>query len=120
MKEEQVNKLCQIRDIYRAIYQFENKFQEKYNLCLNEGMLLCTLKEKERTSTEIAEVLGLTTSNASKVIRSVEEKEFIERKIGKEDKRLMYFSLTQEGRDMLDAVKCNDVEVPALLAAILK
>lgn len=37
----QVRTLCQIRDVYRAIYDFELNFQQVYDLGLNEGMLLC-------------------------------------------------------------------------------
>ena len=34
--------LCRIRDIYRAIAEFEVKFMQEFDLSLNEGMLLCT------------------------------------------------------------------------------
>ena len=34
--------LCKIRDVYRAIAEFETQFMQQYNLSLNEGMLLCT------------------------------------------------------------------------------
>ena len=50
------------------------------------------------TSSEIAEALGLSTSNTSKVIRSVEGKKLITRLIGKEDKRQMRFLLRQKAR----------------------
>ena len=57
--------------------EFENQFAKAYSLSLNEGMLLCTLLDNgQLSSSEIAEALGLSTSNASKVIRSVEEKDF--------------------------------------------
>ncbi len=120
MENDQVNKLCKIRDIYRLIYQFEFEFQKKYNLCLNEGMLLCTLKEKEHTSTELAELLGLRNSNTSKVIRAVESKKLIERKIGTVDKRIMSFKLTQLGIDTLNQIKCQDMEVPGMLKELIK
>ena len=92
--------LCKIRDVYRAIAEFETQFMQQYNLSLNEGMLLCTLLNTPRlTSGEIAEALGLTCSNTSKLIRSVEEKKLIARIIGKVDKRQMHFSLTAEGKE---------------------
>ena len=79
--------LCKIRDVYRAIAEFETQFIQQYNLSLNEGMLLCALLDNPRlTSGEIAEALGLTHSNTSKLIRSVEEKKLIARIIGKVDK----------------------------------
>lgn len=115
MENKQVSKLCKIRDIYRSIYEFENSFQSKHNLSLNEGMLLCTLNESEHTSTELANILGLTPSNTSKVIRLVETKGFIERKMGVIDKRLMHFKLTEFGRDKILEVKSDEMEIPELL-----
>ena len=71
--------LCKIRDLYRAIAEFETRFEKAHHLCLNEGMLLCCLSRKKRLSSgEIAEQLGLSNSNTSKVIRSVEDKGYIE------------------------------------------
>ena len=90
--------LCRIRDIYRAIAEFEVKFMQEFDLSLNEGMLLCTLLNTPKlTSSEIAEALGLSASNTSKVIRSVEDKKLITRLVGKTDKRQMHFALTPEG-----------------------
>ena len=94
--------LCKIRDLYRAIAEFETRFEKAHHLCLNEGMLLCCLSRKKRLSSgEIAEQLGLSNSNTSKVIRSVEDKGYIERNLGDCDKRQMYFSLTAEGKKIL-------------------
>lgn len=108
--------LCKIRDVYRAIAEFETQFMQQYNLSLNEGMLLCTLLNTPRlTSGEIAEALGLTCSNTSKLIRSVEEKKLIARIIGKVDKRQMHFSLTAEGKEQITAIKSTTHEMPELL-----
>ena len=94
--------LCKIRDLYRAIAEFETRFEKVHHLCLNEGMLLCCLSKKKRLSSgEIAGLLGLTNSNTSKVIRSVEDKGYVERNLGDSDKRQMYFSLTAEGKKIL-------------------
>ena len=111
---------CKIRDFYRAITDFEAKFEKKYGLCLNEGMLLCCLRQEPRLSSgDIAKQLGLTHSNTSKVIRSVEKKGLVERILGDDDKRQMYFSLTREGEDCLKGLECCDVEIPDVLKKIL-
>lgn len=108
--------LCKIRDIYRAIAEFEVQFMQLYDLSLNEGMLLCTLSDRpELTSSEIAEALGLSASNTSKVIRSVEDKNLITRLIGKEDKRQMHFALTAEGKSRITDIKNATFEMPELL-----
>lgn len=112
--------LCKIRDIYRAIAEFEMQFMHSYNLSLNEGMLLCTLLDRPKlTSTEIAGALGLSASNASKVIRSVEGKKLIVRLIGKMDKRQMHFTLTTEGRERIMTVKNHIPAMPPLLQAVV-
>lgn len=36
--------LCYIRNIYRLISKFEEQLQQKHELSLNEGMVLCELK----------------------------------------------------------------------------
>ena len=114
-----MNDLSKIRDVYRAIVEFENEFIRVYDLSLNEGMLLCTLLERPKlTSGEIAEVLGLTASNTSKVIRSVESKKLITRLIGSEDKRQMLFTLSKEGKERIHAIKHSDIELSEILQKV--
>lgn len=110
--------LCLLRDIYRFIREFEQEIQDKYNLCLNEGMLLCSLKSGKLSSGEIAEKLGLTNSNTSKVIRSVEEKGFVERILGEGDKRQMYFRLTDAGLNKLTEIRCEDERMKLIIQEI--
>ena len=112
--------LCKIRDIYRAIAEFEVQFTQMYDLSLNEGMLLCALLNTPKlTSSEIAEALGLSASNTSKVIRSVEGKKLITRLIGKEDKRQMRFSLTTEGKNRISDIKNATFELSGLLQQVV-
>ncbi len=113
--------LCRIREISRTIAEFEQRFEQQYRLSMNEGVLLCCLaRHGELSSGEIAETLRLTCSNTSKVIRSVENKGFVMRKLGEDDKRQMYFSLTEAGRAELDRLQPCSVALPELLARLLK
>ena len=94
---------------------------QEFDLSLNEGMLLCTLLNTPKlTSSEIAEALGLSASNASKIIRSVEEKKLITRLVGKADKRQMHFALTPEGKNRITVIKNSTPEIPALLREIVR
>ena len=112
-------KLCRIRDVYRAIVALENQFQQSFNLNINEAMLLCTLKDNSGlTSGEIAEALGLTNSNASKVIGSAENKLLVNRNLDRVDKRQMHFSLTTTGSDLLNEMNCDDMPLPDILTEI--
>jgi DNA-binding MarR family transcriptional regulator len=104
------NPLCKIRTIYRAIGEFEDRLVRDYGLCLNEGMVLCFISEKgTASSSEIASALDLTCSNASKVIKSVESKQLIQRSLDETDKRMMLFSLTKEGKQKLKELMVCDV-----------
>lgn len=112
--------LCSLRDIFRSIRDFEEAFQHEHGLCLNEGMMLCSLKDEVLKSTDLAERLGLTPSNMSKVIKAVESKGLVERKLGKEDKRQMYFALTPDGLEKLIIIKKEEVRIVELLDIIGK
>ena len=45
-----MEKMCKIRNIYRSIISYEAKLQKRYGICLNEGMLLCSLLATEQLS----------------------------------------------------------------------
>lgn len=120
MKEKCIKRLCQIRDLQRAVYQFELEFEKQYGISLNEGMVLCSLsKEASLSSGELGELLGLSSSNTSKVICSVEKKGYVERVVGTKDKRNMYFSLTESGRNLLENVTGGDIDMPDPLRQLL-
>ena len=56
--------LCKIRDMYRAIAEFEARFEKVYQLGLNEGMVLCCLSRMEKLSSgEIAEQLNISINS---------------------------------------------------------
>ncbi len=115
-----MKKLCIIRDICRSISDFESEFHKTHGLCLNEGMVLCSLKEKRLSSGEIAKQINLTCSNTSKLIRSIEDKGFIERDLGAEDRRQMYFSLTEVGLAKLEEIESDKIELTGPLVKIGK
>jgi DNA-binding MarR family transcriptional regulator len=113
--------LCRIRDIYRCINDFEIEFYARYGVKLNEAMLLCSLsKSGESASGQIAEMLGLSLSNASKVIIASEEKGLVERNVGREDKRQMFFRLTDEGKKRISEIHRYEDEIVKLIEEIQK
>ena len=121
MKKSEEEILCRIRDLQRAIIQFETDFEKCYGICLNEGMTLCSLKKKGRLSaSELGDLLGLSHSNMSKVIKSVEKKGYVERVVGEIDKRQMYFTLSDKGKICLNQLKENEIEVPKMLKPLFK
>lgn len=109
-------KLCKIRDVARFIAEFEQELQAEFGINLNEAMLLCSLKEQESLSSgEISQLLALKASNTSKVIGSAEDKGFIKRSNGKEDKRQMYFSLTRKGIEKIKSIYDSSISIPNIV-----
>ena len=112
--------ICRLRDINRAIAELEHQLSQRFDLNINEAMLLCTLKEKgELSSGAVAEALGLSASNASKVIASTEKKNLISRNLCKEDKRQMFFSLTTIGREKIEKLRDEQIDLPEMLKEIV-
>ena len=105
-----------LRNVYRAIGSFETDMQRSVGLNLNEAMLLCNLSDKDSmTAGEVGECLGLTQSNASKVIRSLEKKKLLKRSLDKNDKRIMHFQLSKTGEEKLNGLDCQSITLPPLL-----
>ena len=112
--------ICRLRDINRAIAELERQFSQQFDVNINEAMLLCTLKGKgELSSGAIAEALGLSASNASKVIASSEKKNLISRNLCKEDKRQMFFSLTSIGKEKIETMRNEQIDLPDILKEIM-
>ena len=105
--------LQKLRNAYRAIISFENQLEKATGLNINEAMLLCLLSDGEhRLSGEIADELGLTRSNASKVIASLEKQSLIRRQACKEDSRCQKFHINKKGLEMLEHVHCDSLQMP--------
>lgn len=110
--------LCTIKSICRLISEYEVNFHRKYGISLNEGLLLCSLRNGSMSSGEIAEELELSCSNTSKVLRSVEEKGFVERVLGEKDRRQMYFNLTKTGLEIIGQIESDELDIPDMLKQI--
>lgn len=118
--DKEISILCRIRDIQRSIITFETFFSKEYGISLNEGMLLCSLlKMNSLSSGELSQLLGLTLSNTSKVILATENKGLIHRILGTSDKRQMYFSLTQKGKDLIANIQCQKIDIPDVLKELV-
>lgn len=109
-----MKRLCRIREIQHTISNIENMFHEQYGICFNEAALLCSLEQEDKplTSGEISDILGLSHSNTSKIISSAEKKGYLIRELGHDDRRHMYFSLTDEGKELIRSIDCSKMEIP--------
>ena len=86
-----------MRDLMKALTDLENQLIATYGITLNEAMVLCSVGNDTVSAGDIITCTGMTPSHASKTIRSVEDKGLLSRKLGKQDKRQMYFVLTRKG-----------------------
>ena len=94
-----MEEICKLKDIYKSLYNFEKEFAETNGITINEGMILCCLKDgKPKSANELYDFVGLSGSRVSRVINTVEQKGLITREMGVKDKRQMIFSLTESGR----------------------
>ena len=73
-----MERICVIKDIYKALYRFERDFADEHGITINEAMVLCALREGEtRTAGALSEYVGLSNSRVSKVITAVENKGYV-------------------------------------------
>lgn len=109
--------ICAMRDVFRAMTNFESAFEKVYQISLNEAIILCTLKcsSEKMAATTLSKQADLSPSHTSKMLRILEEKGLIVRTLGSKDRRQMYFQLSPAGRQRVDTLELNKVEIPELL-----
>ncbi len=112
---EKIKCICLMRDLFRALSIFEERLTDAYGVTLNEAMVMCSIGQEHIAASTISERTGLTASHTSKVIRSAEDKELLVRSLGDEDKRKMYFYLTDKAKNILSNIRDNGVEIPDML-----
>ena len=100
--EEQLNEV--IVDTYRSILRVEEnilKRSDQTDLSISEIHMLEAVgkgKDRRRTISELAEVLNITLPSVTVAINKLMKKGYVEKVRGKEDGRIVYVSLTRQGR----------------------
>jgi DNA-binding MarR family transcriptional regulator len=95
---------CDLKQLYRSINFIEQKIVQNHGLVINEAMILCLLKDKKLSSGDISEHIGLPSPHASKLLKMLETKGYITRSLGTNDKRKMFFALTDAGMQKLSEI----------------
>lgn len=97
--------------MFQAINKAEIQLQEQLGLKINEAMVLFQLSEKDgMLSGRIAEALGLSKSNASKVIVAMEKKGYLRRQTCKKDSRCQRFFLEPDGKKMIKKLQALQLD----------
>ena len=104
-----------MRELLKALSELETQLINTYGISLNEAMVLCSIGGETVTAGTIVERTGMTPSHASKTISLIEKKEMVTRHLGRQDKRQMYFTLTEKGKNCLEEIKKQGVDIPELL-----
>ena len=93
--EEQLNEV--IVDTYRSILRVEENILKRSD---QTDMLEAVGKGKDRrrTISELAEVLNITLPSVTVAINKLMKKGYVEKVRGEEDGRIVYVSLTRQGR----------------------
>ncbi len=106
--------LCELKEVFKTIFVFDNLLQKEFDLSLNECLLVCALAKEKRSSGEISHELGLSPSRISRILGKLEKKKLIGRAIAEDDKRKMIFSLTREGEKKVDQLHRSPLQVPVI------
>jgi DNA-binding MarR family transcriptional regulator len=115
-----MEEICKLKYIYRSLYNFEREFAETNGITINEGMILCCMKDgKSRSANELYDFVGLSGSRVSRVINAVEQKGYIVREMGATDKRQMIFSLTGSGRQKIKEMQNKKINLSELKAYLM-
>lgn len=109
-----------MRDICSAISELETSLVDMYDLTLNEAMVMCSIGSEKVAAGEISSRTGLRASHLSKVLRALEEKNYLTRDFGDKDKRQIYFSLTDEALQCLDRLKNEGLPIPEYLEDLFR
>lgn len=108
--------ICRLKDLYKILYAYEKQFAEEAGITINEGALLCCLKDgKPKSANELCDFIGLSGSRVSRIIHTIEEKGYILREIGVFDKRQMIFTLTDAGKQKIREMREFNIGVNSLM-----
>ena len=102
-----------------AIRELESNLLDSTGCDLNQAMLLCVIADDSLSATEIASQIGVLPAQNSKLLAAAEDRGWVMRRLGHDDKRKIYFNLTEEGRRQLEKVKALNIDVPDLIRPIL-
>lgn len=104
-----------MRELLQSINHLESQLMKLHAISINEAMSLCCIGNDTLTASAISEAIGLTPSNTSKVLRSVESKGLVVRSLGSSDRRQMCFTLTDAGHETLQSIKNCPIDIPEFI-----
>jgi MarR family transcriptional regulator, organic hydroperoxide resistance regulator len=100
-----------IRESWRQLHELDQLLRNSHDLSLDEVFLLCCISESCKCQGDIAREIGLTPTQASRVLSSLEKKALIHRALDTEDKRKMNFTINSLGSAKLEQISTMDISL---------
>lgn len=111
--------ILKLKDIYKALYDFERQYANMNDITINEAIILYALRDgKPLLAKEIYSAVGLSKSRMSRILSDIEKKGYVIRKVGTEDKRNMLFSMSYAGSEKLKEITSQKINFSRLVDKI--
>ena len=109
-----------MRELFKALSELETRLMERMTLevCEADRPVFSDITLAVSVSPPMQQS-AIASFNDTPYC-SIEEKELIVRNLGDKDKRQMHFTLSDKGRECLEALKANEIEIPELLKPLFK
>ncbi|MDO4790380.1 MAG: winged helix DNA-binding protein [Porphyromonas sp.] len=117
---ENVKCICLMRELMISIRDLEQQLIESAHCDLNQAMSLCVIAGESVSASEVSSRIGLLPAHTSKLLSAVEDRGWIERRLGREDKRKIFFTLTRKGEQKLAEIKSLNLTIPELLQPLFE
>jgi DNA-binding MarR family transcriptional regulator len=104
MKRRSQHALSAMRQILRATENYARKLSRSTGLTASQLLLLQVLDQHgETTAGQIAAHMGITQATTTSLLHKLEARSLVRRQRGDSDRRQVWLSLTEEGREKLAA-----------------
>ncbi|MES2796535.1 MAG: MarR family transcriptional regulator [Bacteroidota bacterium] len=104
-----------IKSAWHAISRMYNVYAAQYDMTMAIGYVLLNIDRKGTPATKIAPALGLEPRSLTRMLKSLEEKNWIRREIDLEDKRIVKVFLTEDGKKKRDLARRGVIEFNTMI-----
>lgn len=109
-----------MRDSMRRFKEASQASKELFNLSITQLHYLHAIKERNNvTITELAELFGVQKSTVTVTVNKLLQSGFIEKLTSKDDLRVVYVSLTDQGKEIIELEDTGYRQFAASILAML-
>lgn len=109
---EHIATICAMRELFVGLNAVEAQLEDKAGIDLQQALVLCCISGQKIASTEIARALNMRTPMVSKNLAILEQQALVVRHIGVEDKRRMFFTLSDKGEQTMAILRNLQLAIP--------